>query len=224
MSSEEMYAKDSKPSIPLTPRYSQIPDSRSIDSTDTISIIRRSAKAMIAITFFEGLAQIAIVLSLYLIVIDGGWTTTPQGYRFILPAAIGILMFGAMIYSYSHNMKRIFELHNILAVIWLIILIVLTVWAIVDVAWFCPSKLPDFCTDTVVATIEIGYWVYATGIWVGMIAYIADLAVMASIERQMELMKSTWTEAEFQQIWKDAFHMKSTSHYITGIGSSAKVA
>jgi hypothetical protein len=148
------------------------------------------------------------------------WFQSWHTYRFLIPLLLDVLILKFVHSCWMHNLSNIFTLHNLILVIWLLGLWAMTIWALVDVFWFCPTEKPNYCTDMVDSTIEPGFWVYCAFLWFTTLLYTVEIALMAMAARYTRRLSQimSMTEGDLQAMLLDALRGKTTS-YVRGIGS-----
>jgi len=103
----------------------------------------------------------------------------------------------------------------------LIFYVILSIWAIVDVAWYCGDALPLYCTNGITATILTSYWVAAISLWIVTILWGIAFIVFIFIRRANLRLMNRFSGIEQKALFELLFQSgKFPTEYVTGIGAS----
>lgn len=102
----------------------------------------------------------------------------------------------------------------------LVAFLALVVWILVEWFLFCPTDMPDICTDTATATIELGWLLFASYSIIELILYAISFAVMYSVQKYYRRLMSSFSGMTQQQIVEMIYNsmFTDTPAYVTGIG------
>lgn len=186
--------------------------------TQSLTGLRSIGKAMEAITTLIAFSHSGLIVGA--LFFEWTWFASWETYRFLIPLALDAIILKFVHSCWMRNLTNIYTLHNLVLVIWLLGLFALSIWAVVDVTWFCGSQLPDFCTNMVDSTIETGYWIYTAFLWFTTILYLIETAFMAMAARHTRGIKQIlgMTDGDLQALLAKALRGETTS-YVHSIGS-----
>ena len=125
--------------------------------------LHNSVLPMTIISLLYGLTVLVQIIALPLIPLAvDQWFKNFASYTIFLPPAIGVLVFGYMIYAYLHNLKRwAYTFHTLVVGIWTILMSILWVWIWIEFFWYCPTNTPLHCTNGITSELALGYEIYA---------------------------------------------------------------
>jgi len=125
--------------------------------------LHNSVLPMTIVSLLYGLTVLVQIIALPLIPLAvDQWFKNFASYTIFLPPALGVLVFGYMIYAYLHNLKRwAYTFHTLVVGIWTILMSILWVWIWIEFFWYCPANTPLYCTNGVTAELALGYEIFA---------------------------------------------------------------
>jgi hypothetical protein len=128
--------------------------------------IRDLHASVLPLTIINLVYMATIVLQLIMLfrfpVPSSFWFSSFASFRLALPTIIGAVMSNYITYAYLHNLKRwVYSAHSIIIGIWFAVTLVLWVWTLVELFWWCPEKLPNYCTDGISSTLDTYYLIWA---------------------------------------------------------------
>ena len=125
--------------------------------------LHNSVLPMTIISLLYGLTVLVQIIALPLIPLTvDQWFKNFASYTIFLPPAIGVLVFGYMIYAYLHNLKRwAYTFHTLVVGIWTILMTILWAWIWIEFFWYCPANTPLYCTNGITSDLALGYEIFA---------------------------------------------------------------
>ena len=144
-------------------------------------------------------------------------------YRIFLVPAFSLVMMAFSYFSWARNLRRnTLTLAQALAVFLLIIMFVFAIWAIVDVAYYCPSSgaLPLYCTNGITGDVLTGYWIYAVSLWIVTLDWIAYLIIVIIARRTVRRLFNPVTGLEQQSLFELLYRNgEFPTDFVTAIGA-----
>lgn len=144
-------------------------------------------------------------------------------YRIFLVPAFSLVMMAFSYFSWARNLRRTtLAIAQALAIFLLIIMFVLAIWAIVDVAYYCPSSgaLPLYCTNGITGDVLTGYWIYAVSLWIVTLDWIAYLIIVIIARRTVSRLFNPFTSIGQRALFELLYHNNEfPASFVTAIGA-----
>ena len=135
---------------------------------------------MTIVSLLYGITVLVQIVALPLVpILAADWYLTFPSYRIFLPPAMGLFLFGYIIYAYLHLLKSwAYTVHKVLVGVWSVAMTVLWVWLWLEMFWYCPTYTPTYCTNGITSTLDGGYLIYAIAtliqapvLWIELVIY-----------------------------------------------------
>lgn len=168
------------------------------------------------------LVDAALLLGFFAVLLIGlpSWFDNFPGWRIFLPPLIASQLLPFIMWSFSRNLRSsTYTFFLVVMLVFLFPMVVLAIWIVIELTWYCPSHKPLYCTDGISSALTTGYILYVSGVIVQVVAYVAALFFMRSAKHHYTKLTSSFglTEADAAQAVLDAATGKS-SRYVKGIG------
>ena len=205
-----------------TDNGSGMPGTRRLSEAEAIAGLKRLGRIVLALSLAFLINAIFGVVSLLFIQLTvTSWFSDFHTYFVAIAVILGVALWPFSFWAFKRNIigSTYGFFFGVVGVI-IIAFLALVIWALVEWFLFCPTDMPDICTNTMDSTIERGWMFFVIYSIIELVLFALSFAVMYSVRRYYKTLVSNFAgmdEAAVIKLIYDAMFGSAPS-YVTGIG------
>ena len=98
---------------------------------------------------------------------------------------LGIFVIFVMVDTLRRNLQMsAYTLHSGIVITYLVFIVILSIWLIIELAWYCPTFKPLHCTDGNTTMIKNSYLFFIIMTWIQMVLVLVERIMFAGLKKK----------------------------------------